>query len=219
MPVLDHFDEDDWEEIQARARRRRRRTRRRPSSSTCVSSSIAGRGSSRRSRRSRRAPGPVVFHCHGGKDRTGLVAALLLRLAGVPIEEIAEDYALSGDPARAAARRSGSPRPRSDEERARIERIARHARRRDARPCSSRSTGEYGGVERYLLDGGLSPDAEPLAAAALRELRGATAGVHRDLRADRVSGKSAVAEAIARQDPGRARSRPTRRSSTAGCRS
>src|SRR5581483_9536644 len=26
--------------------------------------------------------GPVVFHCAGGKDRTGLVAALLLRLAG-----------------------------------------------------------------------------------------------------------------------------------------
>lgn len=41
------------------------------------------------------ADGPVVFHCAGGKDRTGLVAALLLRLAGVPIDEIAADYALS----------------------------------------------------------------------------------------------------------------------------
>jgi protein tyrosine/serine phosphatase len=42
------------------------------------------------------ADGPVVIHCMGGKDRTGLVAALLLRLAGVSLEEIGRDYALSG---------------------------------------------------------------------------------------------------------------------------
>jgi protein-tyrosine phosphatase len=40
--------------------------------------------------------GTVVVHCHGGKDRTGLVVALLLRLAGVGREAIAADYALSG---------------------------------------------------------------------------------------------------------------------------
>lgn len=39
--------------------------------------------------------GGVVVHCHGGKDRTGLVSAFLLRLAGVPTAEIAADYALS----------------------------------------------------------------------------------------------------------------------------
>ena len=39
--------------------------------------------------------GAVVFHCAGGKDRTGLVTALLLRLAGVSIGDIADDYALS----------------------------------------------------------------------------------------------------------------------------
>ena len=42
------------------------------------------------------ADGPVVIHCMGGKDRTGLVAALLLRLAGVSREAIGADYALSG---------------------------------------------------------------------------------------------------------------------------
>jgi protein-tyrosine phosphatase len=41
------------------------------------------------------APGGVLVHCRAGKDRTGLVAALLLRLAGVGVETIAEDYALS----------------------------------------------------------------------------------------------------------------------------
>jgi protein tyrosine/serine phosphatase len=39
--------------------------------------------------------GGVVIHCHAGKDRTGLVSALLLALVGVPHQTIAEDYALS----------------------------------------------------------------------------------------------------------------------------
>ena len=41
------------------------------------------------------APGPLLFHCIAGKDRTGLVAALLLALADVVPEAIAHDYALS----------------------------------------------------------------------------------------------------------------------------
>lgn len=40
-------------------------------------------------------PGGVLIHCHGGKDRTGIVTGLLLSLAGVPDELIAADYALS----------------------------------------------------------------------------------------------------------------------------
>lgn len=39
--------------------------------------------------------GATLFHCKAGKDRTGIVAALLLDLAGVPHEIIAEDYALT----------------------------------------------------------------------------------------------------------------------------
>lgn len=37
----------------------------------------------------------TLFHCAAGKDRTGVIAALLLDLAGVPHEQIAEDYALT----------------------------------------------------------------------------------------------------------------------------
>jgi len=40
-------------------------------------------------------PGPLLFHCVAGKDRTGLVAALLLALAGVEPAAIAHDYACS----------------------------------------------------------------------------------------------------------------------------
>ena len=44
---------------------------------------------------------PILFHCAAGKDRTGIIAALLLALAGVDDETIAEDFALS-EPAMAA---------------------------------------------------------------------------------------------------------------------
>ncbi len=42
-------------------------------------------------------PGGVLFHCGMGRDRTGLVALLLLALAGVEPRAIAADYALSAD--------------------------------------------------------------------------------------------------------------------------
>ncbi|MEU5258145.1 tyrosine-protein phosphatase [Amycolatopsis sp. NPDC021455] len=41
------------------------------------------------------APGCVVFHCAGGKDRTGLLALVLLTLAGAAPEEIVADYLLT----------------------------------------------------------------------------------------------------------------------------
>ena len=39
---------------------------------------------------------PILVHCHAGKDRTGVVVALVLLLAGVGADAIADDYALSG---------------------------------------------------------------------------------------------------------------------------
>jgi protein-tyrosine phosphatase len=38
------------------------------------------------------ADGGVLFHCFAGKDRTGIVAAMLLSLAGVAPQDIAADY-------------------------------------------------------------------------------------------------------------------------------
>jgi protein-tyrosine phosphatase len=45
------------------------------------------------------APGalPAVFHCSAGKDRTGILAALILGFLGVPRDVIVEDYALSAE--------------------------------------------------------------------------------------------------------------------------
>jgi protein-tyrosine phosphatase len=39
----------------------------------------------------------TLFHCAAGKDRTGLVAALMLALAGVPDDVIDADYAVSSE--------------------------------------------------------------------------------------------------------------------------
>ena len=39
---------------------------------------------------------PAVFHCAAGKDRTGLLAGILLSGLGVADDQVVEDYALSG---------------------------------------------------------------------------------------------------------------------------
>jgi hypothetical protein len=51
-------------------------------------------------------PGGVLFHCSRGRDRTGLIAMLVLSLAGVGPGPIADDYAQSEErlPALYAAR-------------------------------------------------------------------------------------------------------------------
>ena len=43
------------------------------------------------------APGTSMFHCTAGKDRTGLVAALILESVGVGRDDIIEDFALTED--------------------------------------------------------------------------------------------------------------------------
>ncbi|MGE5594577.1 MAG: tyrosine-protein phosphatase [Hyphomicrobiales bacterium] len=44
-----------------------------------------------------RDDGAVLFHCAAGKDRTGVAAALLLELAGVPATAIVHDYCRSAE--------------------------------------------------------------------------------------------------------------------------
>lgn len=97
-------------------------------------------------------PGAVVIHCHAGKDRTGVVAALLLSLAGVEKEAIAADYALSQENLwplyeQMAAEAGGE------------ENISRWWKP-DTAPETMLATlahlhDQYGGAETYLLDAGL----------------------------------------------------------------
>jgi len=48
-------------------------------------------------------PGGVLFHCMGGRDRTGMIAMLVLTLVGVSPELVADDYELSATDAQVAA--------------------------------------------------------------------------------------------------------------------
>lgn len=45
-------------------------------------------------------PGGVYFHCIRGYDRTGIIAFLILALAGVSVKDITADYELSADSVR-----------------------------------------------------------------------------------------------------------------------
>lgn len=58
------------------------------------------------------ARGPVLVHCMAGKDRTGIVVALVQAAIGVPLESIVDEYARSDAPSRLRrAAMVADPRP------------------------------------------------------------------------------------------------------------
>jgi protein-tyrosine phosphatase len=114
-----------------------------------------------------RAPeGAVVVHCMGGKDRTGLLVALLLHIAGVEDPEIAADYAVSEERLR-PRHESWLAEAGTEAERERIRRIA-------ATPAASMLAvleeleRRYGSVEGYLRAGGLGDEELELVRKRLR---------------------------------------------------
>jgi len=54
---------------------------------------------------------PVLFHCTAGKDRTGVLAAMILSILGVPDQDIIEDYALTAGTIHALAERQEANTP------------------------------------------------------------------------------------------------------------
>jgi protein-tyrosine phosphatase len=110
--------------------------------------------------------GGVVVHCMGGKDRTGLATALLLRMSGVGIDDIAADYALSEE----------RLKPRHDAWIAEAETEAERERLRRiiATPAESmvgvleELERRYGTVEDYLRAGGAPADIGERVRARLR---------------------------------------------------
>lgn len=107
-------------------------------------------------------PGGVVIHCGLGRDRTGLVVVVLLALAGVAGEEIADDYELSAgrlpplDVDALLARPSNvNPRTRAEFE----QDLATERRRREKKTDRHAVLGLLSSfdVEGYLLDAGLTP--------------------------------------------------------------
>jgi protein-tyrosine phosphatase len=98
---------------------------------------------------------PAVFHCSAGKDRTGISAALLLRLLGVPRDVVLDDYELSTT--YRTAKRLDALRPRFEEAGLDIDRFRDYlsAPRPVLAATLTRIETEHGGVEGYLRDGGM----------------------------------------------------------------
>ena len=111
--------------------------------------------------------GGVVVHCMGGKDRTGLITAFLLHIAGVDTEQIAADYALSEE----------RLKPRHEEWFASAETEAERERlRRIAQTPAESIVGvfeelerRHGSVEGYLRTASLSDEDLARARARLRD--------------------------------------------------
>lgn len=99
-------------------------------------------------------PGAVVVHCAGGKDRTGLVTALALTVAGAAKEVVAADYALTEE----------RLEPLMREHLAKIvdEALREQFREYQSTPAANMITvlehleKEHGSVEAYLRAGGLT---------------------------------------------------------------
>jgi hypothetical protein len=95
----------------------------------------------------RAAPGGVLVYCRFGRDRTGVLVALLLRLAGVPLDVIAADYAISATRLHPLYERLMSTAPDD---------TARRRLQRENVSAASTITGALAtlDVREYLLTGG-----------------------------------------------------------------
>ena len=88
---------------------------------------------------------PMVFQCAAGKDRTGLVAAMVLGLLGVDDETITTDYAATAAVDRPPARAAARPRARS-----RATRTADHERRGGDHAGRARLDARHARLDRGL---------------------------------------------------------------------
>lgn len=104
-----------------------------------------------------RAPeGGVLIHCMAGKDRTGIISALLLDLAGVPRRTIGEDYALTAECLRQSDEEWLENGPGERAERERV--LEKYRPRPEVMMAVLAHLDErYGGTEAYLLTAGVPP--------------------------------------------------------------
>jgi protein tyrosine/serine phosphatase len=100
--------------------------------------------------------GGVLVHCMGGKDRTGMLSALLLRLAGVAPGVIADDY-YESEANLAHLTQAWIDGGEDDAERARRAWLAPISREGMLGVIEALEA-RYGSVDEYLLGGGATPE-------------------------------------------------------------
>lgn len=111
---------------------------------------------------------PLVFHCAAGKDRTGLVAALVLGVLDVDADVIAADYAMTAERMPVMIERH---RDRRDRHGVAVEVAEQHyeARADAMHAVLDHLVATRGSVERYLLAEGVTPASVAALRAALLE--------------------------------------------------
>jgi protein-tyrosine phosphatase len=97
-------------------------------------------------------PGGVLVYCHAGQERTGIASALLLALAGVPSEVIADEYARSDEYLEPLHAAWIAARPAEDREA-----MAKSLRLPPARMVATLDYIDeaYGGIAEYLRSTGI----------------------------------------------------------------
>ena len=99
---------------------------------------------------------PTVFFCAGGTDRTGIVAALVLGLVGVPDDVIAEDYSHSAQGLVSRFAAEGAPSWMSPNDLTSGRALATLARLETMIELLRLVRRDYGGVTQYLLSVGVT---------------------------------------------------------------
>jgi protein-tyrosine phosphatase len=112
--------------------------------------------------------GASVVHCAAGKDRTGVVCALALAVAGVGHDEIVADYAMTADVIDAlVAKLAASPTYAEDMDR---RDVASHTPRADTMDRVLTLLDErFGGPTGWLEAHGFGPDEQAVLRARLRD--------------------------------------------------
>ena len=101
--------------------------------------------------------GAALFHCTAGKDRTGLLALLVLEVVGVPTDTIVSDFALTHDRIEPLRQRLLDNAEKNGEDREQFSRLL-GATPELIEPAIDHLHSRYGGAEAYLRRHGASDE-------------------------------------------------------------
>lgn len=101
--------------------------------------------------------GCTVFHCHAGKDRTGITAALVLKAVGVENSVIADDYAASETHIAFLTDQWRQDAQAQGRDMARFERLMGTKAESISKLLDTIET-QHGGIETYLAGCGVTKD-------------------------------------------------------------
>src|ERR1700761_4725140 len=113
------------------------------------------------------APGAAIVHCAAGKDRTGVIVALALTAAGVELDAIVADYAVTNERLEAIVARLARSKMYAGVTSAPVK--AHAPRAETMKAFLEQMEVRYGGVRAWLTDHGFGPGEIAQLRAKLRQ--------------------------------------------------